>query len=71
MRQRWSVLFAPRDIYCTVSVVVPLTPLEVAVIVTFPVDTPVARPELLTVAIVLELEVQVAEVVITLVVPFE
>jgi hypothetical protein len=45
--------------------------LEVAVIVTFPVDKPVARPELLTVVIVVELEVQVAEVVITLVVPFE
>ena len=71
MRQRWSDLFAPRAIYCTVSVVLPLTPLEAAVIVTFPVDKPVARPELLTVAIVVELEVQVAELVTTLLVPFE
>jgi hypothetical protein len=60
-----------QDIYCTVSVVLPLTPLEAAVITVLLIATPVARPVLLTVAIALELEVQDTELVITLVLPFE
>jgi hypothetical protein len=61
----------PMLLYWTVRVVVPLTLPDVAVIVAVPVATPVAKPPLLMVAIVLSLELQVTDVVITLVVPFE
>jgi hypothetical protein len=57
--------------YWTVSVVLPLTEPEVAVIVALPTDTPVANPLLLMLAMVVSLEVQVTELVITLVVLFE
>ena len=53
--------------YWTVSVVLPVTEPEVAVIVALPTDTPVANPLLLMVARVVSLEVQVTELVITLV----
>jgi hypothetical protein len=57
--------------YWTVSVVLPLAWPEVAVIVALPTDTPVANPLLLMVAMAVSLEVQVTELVITLVVLFE
>jgi hypothetical protein len=57
--------------YWPVSVVLPLTEPEVAVIVALPTDTSVANPLLLMVAMVVSLEVQVTELVITLVVLFE
>jgi len=52
-------------------VVLPLTEPEVAITVALPADTPDANPLLLMVAIVLSLEVQVTELVITLVVLLE
>ncbi len=58
-------------LHCTVKDAVPLTLPEVAVIVALPEPTPVAKPALVIVAIVLSLEVQVAEVVMICVVLFE
>jgi hypothetical protein len=52
-------------------VVLPLTEPEVAIIVALPTDIPVANPLLLMVAMVVLLEVQVTELVITLVVLLE
>lgn len=49
--------------YCTVNVVLAVTPLKVAVMVAVPAATPVAKPEELMVATAVLLEVQVAEVV--------
>jgi len=54
-----------------VSVVLPLIVPDVAVIVVLPEATPVARPELLMVAMVLSLDDQDTEEVMTEVVLFE
>ena len=57
--------------YWTVKVVTPLVEPDVAVIVVLPGAAVVAKPLLLIVAIVLSLEVHIAELVITLLVLFE
>src|SRR2546423_9056061 len=56
-----EIVSPPADCVVTVRVVVPLTPLWLAVIVVVPVLTAVARPVLLTVATPGEEELQVAE----------
>ena len=58
-------------LYCTANVVLPLILPEVAVIVVLPAARAVAKPVLLIVATVVLLEAQVAELVMSLVVPFE
>jgi hypothetical protein len=59
------------QLYWTVKVVLPLIVPEVAVIVVLPGARAVAKPVLLIVATVVLLEAQVAEFVMSLVVPFE
>jgi hypothetical protein len=61
----------PRRRYCTAKVAEPRTVPELAVIVTLPEATPVTKPPLLTVATVLSLEVQLAVLVMSFVVPLE
>ena len=53
----------------TVNPVLPVTEPEAAVIVTLPAETPVAKPDALTVAIAELVEVQVTELVRFAVVP--
>lgn len=57
-----------RVVYCTLRVVVPVTPPSEALIVVVPVDIPLAKPVLVIVATLTTLELQVEEVVIL---PFE
>src|ERR1700747_1979965 len=59
------------QLYWTVKVVLPLIVPGVAVIVVLPGARAVAKPVLLIVATVVLLEAQVAEFVMSLVVPFE
>ena len=61
-----EIVSAPADCVVTVRVVVPLTPLWLALIVVVPVLTAVARPVLLMVATPGEEELQVAEEEISL-----
>ncbi len=64
--EKAAPFFCASMLYCTVNVVMAVTPLKVAVIVVVPVAMPVATSAALMVAAAVLLEVQVAEVVTVL-----